>query len=67
MTFEEANKELDKILEKLESGETGLEEGTELFERATELSQFCYKEFNKAKGKISVLKETLGVMLEEKF
>ena len=67
MTFEEANKELDEILNKLESGKVGLEEGLKLFERGSELSETCYKQFNEAKGKITVLRETLGAMLEEEY
>ena len=63
MTFEEGNKELDEIIEKLESGKIGLEEGTKLFERGSELAEVLYKEFNSSKGKITVIRDNLETLL----
>ena len=63
MTFEEGNKELDEIIEKLESGKIGLEEGTKLFEMGSELAEVLYKEFNSSKGKISVIRDNLEKLL----
>ncbi len=67
MSFEEESKELDKILEKLESGEVGLAEGVELFKKGEELLERSYKQLNDSKGQILVLKEKLGQMTEEEM
>lgn len=67
MTFEEGNKELDEIIEKLESGKVGLQEGTKLFERGSEVSELLYKEFNDSKGKIFVVKDNLEKLISEEW
>ena len=41
--FEEYMKELNEIVEKLESGNIGVEESIELFKRGSELSKNCMK------------------------
>lgn len=63
MTFEEGNKELDDIIEKLESGKVGLKEGAKLFERGSEISEALYKEFNESKGKIFVIRDNLEKLM----
>ena len=40
-TFEENLKELEAIVLKLESGETGLDEALELYEKGIKLSAIC--------------------------
>lgn len=56
MTYEEALKKLEKIVETLEDGSLPLEESMKLFEEGTKLSVFCEKCLNEAEQKISQLK-----------
>lgn len=65
MKYEEAIKELESIIEKLSENKLPMSEACSIFERGLELSKFCYSELNKAKGKITVIKEELGTLLEE--
>lgn len=51
-TYEEAIKQLEKIVAKLESGEEGLDESMRLFEEGAKLSAFCYKKLENAQQKI---------------
>lgn len=53
--FEDSIKELEKIVEKLEKGEIGLDESLELFERGIKLSKECSDMLDKAEKKVSVL------------
>lgn len=52
LTFEQAAAELDKIVEKLNSGSAALEEMVELYERGIELSNYCTMLLNKYDGRI---------------
>lgn len=51
-TYEEAIKQLEKIVAKLETGEEGLDESMRLFEEGAKLSAFCYKKLENAQQKI---------------
>lgn len=55
MTFEEAQKELDSIVERLERGEASLDEAIGLWERGEELYRFCLERLDTAQGKIEEL------------
>ncbi len=55
VTFEEAQKELEQIVEKLERGEAGLDEAIALWERGEELYRFCRERLDAAHGKIEEL------------
>lgn len=59
MDFENANKELEQIIEKLESGEVSLSESVKLFERGTELIKLASQELEGVKGKVTVIKNEL--------
>jgi len=54
-TFEAAQKELEQIVQRLESGETGLDEAISLWERGEELYRFCLGKLDSAQGKIEQL------------
>jgi exodeoxyribonuclease VII small subunit len=54
-TFEAAQKELEQIVHRLESGETGLDEAIALWERGEELYRFCLGKLDSAQGKIEQL------------
>jgi exodeoxyribonuclease VII small subunit len=54
-TFEDAQKELEKIVERLERGDAGVEELTKLWERGEELYQLCAAKLDSVRGKIEEL------------
>ena len=55
MTFEEAQKELEGVVQRLESGEAPLDEALKLWERGEELYRFCRERLDTAEGKIEEL------------
>jgi exodeoxyribonuclease VII small subunit len=54
-TFESAQRELEQIVQRLESGETTLDEAIALWERGEELYRFCRGKLDSAEGKIEEL------------
>lgn len=58
LSFEEALRQLEAIVEKLESGEASLEESIALFEQGTALAKLCEGKLNQAAAKIQEL--TMG-------
>ena len=67
MNFEEAMKELEDIIYKLEDGETKFDEATKLFERGAVLCKQLNKNLEDVKGRVTVIREELGAILEEEF
>ena len=55
MTFEEAEKELQQIVERLESGNVALDEAVALWERGEELYRLCRERLDAAQGKVEEL------------
>ena len=55
MTYEEAEKELQQIVERLERGDASLDEALELWQRGEELYRFCVAQLEAAEGKIEEL------------
>jgi exodeoxyribonuclease VII small subunit len=55
LTFERAQRELEQIVERLERGETGLDEALALWERGEQLYKFCLGKLDAAEGKIEEL------------
>lgn len=53
--FEESMKELEAIVDKLESGEATLDESLDYFEKGIKLSKSCQKMLDTAEKKVSVL------------
>ena len=64
-SFEEALKQLETIVSKLESGETKLEESIRLFEEGMKLSGICQKRLDEADRKIEVLLRKPGGVVRE--
>jgi exodeoxyribonuclease VII small subunit len=56
MTFEEAARELEHIVQQLESGQANLDDAIRLWERGEELHRFCLEKLDSAQGKIEVLR-----------
>ena len=55
-TFEEARRELERIVAQLESGQAGLEDALALWERGEELYRVCLAKLDAAQGKIEELR-----------
>ena len=54
-TFEEAQRELEAIVERLERGDAGVDELTKLWERGEELYALCTRKLDTVQGKIEEL------------
>jgi exodeoxyribonuclease VII small subunit len=54
-TFEQAQRELEEIVHRLESGEAPLDEALRLWQRGEELYRFCRERLDSAEGKIEEL------------
>ena len=54
-TFEQAQRELERIVQRLESGEASLDEALKLWEQGEELYRFCEERLDAAEGKIEEL------------
>ena len=54
-SFEEAQKELETIVQRLESGEASLDEAITLWERGEELYRICSAKLDTAQGRIEEL------------
>ena len=54
-TFEQAQAELEQIVQRLESGDAALDEAIGLWERGEELYRFCVGKLDSAQGKVEEL------------
>ena len=54
-SFEDAQRELERIVERLERGESELDDAIKLWERGEELYRFCVSKLDAAQGKIEEL------------
>ena len=54
-TFEAAQRELEEIVHRLESGQASLDEAVALWERGEELYRICLGKLDAAQGKIEEL------------
>ena len=59
-TFEEAQRELEAIVERLERGDAGVDELTRLWERGEELYALCARKLDAVQGKIEELGQQAG-------
>jgi exodeoxyribonuclease VII small subunit len=55
VNFEEAERELEQIVERLERGDTGLDEALRLWARGEELYRFCTEKLAAAEGRVEEL------------
>ena len=65
MNYEDAIKELETIITKLEEENLPLKTTQELFERANELAKFAQEELSKTTGKLFKIKKDLDAITEE--
>jgi exodeoxyribonuclease VII small subunit len=54
-TFEEAQRELESIVERLERGDADVDELTKLWERGEELYRICVTKLDSVRGRIEEL------------
>ena len=54
-TFEQAQRELEEIVQRLESGDVPLDEALRLWQRGEELYRFCREHLDSSQGKIEEL------------
>ena len=67
-TFEDNLKQLEEVVTKLETGNLGLDEAIEEFEKGMKLSKECTKKLDEAEKRINILVENEnGDVIEEKF
>ena len=63
--FEDAMKELEDIVKRLESGDLSLEESLKIFEDGIALSRYCFKKLEEAEKRVSILiKDEEGIKRE---
>lgn len=55
LTFEQAEAELRRIVERLESGQVDVDEALELWQRGEELYAICRQRLDAAEGKVEEL------------
>ena len=66
MTFEQALKQLEEIVQRLEKGELSLEESLKLYEEGIQLSRLCHGKLEEAEGKVEVLlKNAKGDLIKD--
>ncbi|WKT59875.1 exodeoxyribonuclease VII small subunit [Microbulbifer thermotolerans] len=66
-TFEDALEELEKLVERLETGDLPLEEALTDFERGVKLTRECQQKLATAEQKVKVLMEDSGGIRELPF
>ena len=67
MSYEEAIKELEKILTELESGSLNLDDAIKLFEKSVELSKVCFDKIKTTEGKVEIIKKQLDEITIKPF
>jgi len=66
--FEEALRELEEIVNRLEQGEIPLEEALQLFEQGVKLSRSCHTKLDEAQKRVEILlKDEGGKMTAQPF
>ena len=66
-SFENSIKQLEEIVEKIESGGANLEESISLYEKGIELKNFCEKRLKEAELKIKKIKSEEGKIVKKDF
>jgi exodeoxyribonuclease VII small subunit len=61
LTFEQAQRELERIVAELEAGRASLEDAVALWERGDELYRYCLGRLDSAQGTI----DELGMRIED--
>ena len=67
MSYEEAVKQLEKILSDLESDDISLDQAIKLFEKCVELTKICLDKINATEGKVEIIKKELDNITVKPF
>lgn len=65
--FEDAMKELEDIVKRLESGDLSLEESLKIFEEGIALSRYCFRKLEEAEKRVSILIKDEGGIKRKPF
>ena len=61
LTFEEAMRELEKLVDSLDKGEVSLDEAITAYDRGSQLKDYCQKKLQEAKMKIETIQSSDNV------
>ena len=64
-TFEQAMKQLEKIVQDLESGDMPLEKAIKTFEEGIQLSKFCSEKLDETEKRITILMQNSDGKISE--
>ena len=58
MSFEDAMKELEKLVDSLDKGDVSLDEAIAAYDKGSQLKDYCEKKLNEAKMKIETIQSS---------
>ena len=58
LTFEEAMKELEKLVDSLDKGDVSLDEAIAAYDRGSQLKDYCEKKLQEAKMKVDTIQSS---------
>ena len=58
MTFEEAMKELERLVDSLDKGDVSLDEAIAAYDRGSQIKDHCQKKLNEAKMKVETIQSS---------
>ena len=58
LTFEEAMKELEKLVDSLDEGDISLDEAISAYDRGSKLKDYCQKKLHEAKMKVETIQSS---------
>ena len=61
LTFEEAMRELEKLVDSLDKGEVSLDEAIAAYDRGSQLKDYCQKKLHEAKMKIETIQSSENI------
>jgi len=61
LTFEDAMKELEKLVDSLDKGDVSLEEAIDAYDRGSQLKDYCQKKLHEAKMKIETIQSSENI------
>ena len=61
LTFEEAMRELEKLVDSLDKGEVSLDEAITAYDRGSQLKDYCQKKLQEAKMKVETIQSSENI------
>ena len=58
LTFEEAMRELEKLVDDLDKGDVSLDEAIAAYDRGSQLKDYCQKKLHEAKMKVETIQSS---------